>query len=55
MIDQEIEVTKDQYNILRNTFSGIIAHRHKNDKYYIKIWYTKYEKLILQTINNGNN
>ena len=50
MIDQEIEVTKDQYNSLRKNFSGIIAHRHKDDKYYIKIWYSKYEQLILQSI-----
>jgi len=51
MIDQEIEVTQDKYNVLRTKFSGIIAHRSKDNKYYIKIWYSKYEKLILQIIN----
>lgn len=52
MIDKEIEVSQDKYNLLRTKFSGIIAHRKKDDKYYIKIWYSQYEKLILQTINS---
>ena len=54
MIDKEIEVTQTQYNFLRKHFSGIIAHRNKDSKYYIKIWYSKFEKQILQFINEYN-
>lgn len=52
MIDKEIEVNEKQYNVLREHFSGVIAHRKENHKYYIKIWYSKYEELILNFLKN---
>lgn len=47
-LDKQIEVTKDQYQLLKHNFSGICTFRESNDKYYIKVWYNKYINIINQ-------
>ena len=35
--NEPIEVTKEQYNLLKSKFAGFIAHRKIEDRYYIKV------------------
>jgi hypothetical protein len=42
----ETEVSKKQYDILRTEFSGIVAHREDNGKYYILLWLSRYRKQV---------
>ena len=50
--NKPIEVTEKQYHAFVYLFKGIIAHRVVNDKYYIKVWLTKYSRQILNILNN---
>lgn len=36
--DKDIEVNESQYNFLTMWFSGSLAHRKENGKYYIRLW-----------------
>ncbi len=36
--DVPIEVTENQYKILKKELSGAIAHREDNGRFYIKVW-----------------
>ncbi len=50
MYDTVIEVKKDQYKIITNNFCGVIAHNQVGEKYFIKIWITKYSNQIMRLI-----
>ena len=45
-INVPYEVTNGQYNMIRNEWSGVCAHRIKNGKFWIKVLLTKYLPLI---------
>jgi hypothetical protein len=49
--DTPIEVSKKQYDIIINDFSGVVAHRTENGKYFVKVLLMKYSKFIKQIIN----
>lgn len=51
--DTPVEVTEKQYNLLMNKFSGIIAGRKEDGKYYIKLWMKKYKLVIEEFINKS--
>jgi hypothetical protein len=52
--DQQIEVTKNQYDAIVKLFSGLVAHRHdkEENKYYIKLWFMKYATKIKYVIDS---
>ena len=50
-LNKPIEVTRFQYNIIRNVFSGIIAHRQENGRYWIKRLYPAYRKEVENFLN----
>ena len=35
---EEIQVTKEQYNLAIRNYSGYIFHRQESGEYWIKIW-----------------
>ncbi len=47
-----VEVTEKQYKELTNKFSGIIASRKEDGKFYIKLWMMKYKFLIEEILKN---
>lgn len=44
--DTPIEVTMSQYAYLIREYSGALAHRTENGKYYIKVWMMRYASEI---------
>jgi len=48
--DTPIEVTKDQYNTLMHKFSGVVAGREEEGKYYIKVWLMQYAGLVAKVL-----
>ena len=49
-----IEVTKKQYEKVRNELNGICAHKKVDDKYWVKILYCRLEyRIKLNNIING--
>lgn len=50
--DKEIEVSEEQYLLVLKEFSGVIAHRQENDKYFIKVLLMKYAGLIERILKN---
>ena len=50
--DIPIEVTEIQYRTLMDKFSGVVAGRKENGKYYIKVWFMKYAKYVKQYLDN---
>jgi hypothetical protein len=44
--DTPIEVTHKQYGFLVTHYSGKIAHRQENGRYFIKLWYMPAAKEI---------
>jgi len=51
--DTPVEVTEKQYRELTNKFSGIIAGRKEDGKFYIKLWMMKYKFLIEEILNRN--
>lgn len=47
-----VEVTEKQYRELMNKFSGIIAGRSEDGKFYIKLWMMKYRFVIEEILKN---
>lgn len=50
--DKPIEVTKEQYEIIANTFKGLIAHKVELGRYYIKSWSKAANPYINKIIKN---
>lgn len=48
--NQSIEVTKEQYELLKEELSGIVAFREEGGKYYVKVMIAKYVKLVKQIL-----
>ena len=48
-----VEVNQEQYNILMNIFSGIVAGRKTNDKYFIKVLIPNYTKHVQEYFNTS--
>jgi hypothetical protein len=51
--DKPFEVTENQYNVLMNRCSGIVAGRKEDGKFFIKCWmmkYSVYVKSVLKTV-----
>ena len=46
---EEIEVTKEQYNLAIKNYSGYIFHRQESGRYWIKIWLE--HELIKKALN----
>lgn len=46
------EVTETQYNKLMYDFSGVVAGRKKDGKFYIKVWLMEYAKHIQQLLQH---
>ena len=44
--DHPMQVTQKQYEDVIDQFSGMIAHRIANGKYYIKIWDMRFKHSI---------
>lgn len=44
--DVPIEVTSRKYVEIMRMFSGCVAGRTENGKYYIKVWFMKYADMI---------
>lgn len=44
--DEPIEVSQDQYTFLIKEYSGVIAHREDEGKFYIKVWLMGYANKI---------
>ena len=49
--NQTIEVTKEQYTTIKKIYSGFVAFKEQNGKFYIKVWYMKIASKINQLIN----
>lgn len=49
-----IEVNKQQYYLLIKHFSGIIAHKNKNGKFWIKVWFMEYADQIQLILKKRN-
>jgi len=49
--DTPIEVEKPKYNILMTKFSGIVAGREEDGKYFIKVLVMKYANHVQQILN----
>lgn len=49
--NMSIEVSKVKYHELVHKFSGIIAHRVENNRYFIKVWIMRYKKRIEEILN----
>ena len=49
--NQPIEVTKEQFTIIKKIYSGFVAFKEQNGKFYIKVWYMKIASKINQLIN----
>lgn len=49
-IDEEIEVTQQQYEKAVSEFSGFIAHRFENGKFFIKIWSLRYSSYVVSSL-----
>ena len=52
--DVSIEVTKTQYLYCIVQFSGAIAHREFDNKFYIKVWDLTYAKQIKKYLDGNN-
>lgn len=50
--DKEIEVSEEQYILILKIFSGIIAHRQENGKYFIKVLRMQYAGHIEKILKN---
>jgi hypothetical protein len=48
-----VEVNQEQYNILMNIFSGIVAGRKTKDKYFIKVLIPNYTKHVQEYFNTS--
>lgn len=46
LYDQPIEVTEKQYRPIIREFSGLIAHRTENGKFWIKLWIMRYREQL---------
>ncbi len=51
--DDPIPVSEEKWKYIREQFSGIIAWRkdEATGQYYIKLWFMKYKKELLQVLN----
>ena len=47
-----IEVSESAYNRLTNYFSGIVAHRKHDGKFYIKVMWASYCNMVEKYLNN---
>ena len=45
------EVTNTQLNYLKYKYSGVIAYREEDNKYYVRVWWPGYTKEIEQYLN----
>lgn len=45
------EVTKKQFEELKRNASGICAFQKQNDKYFIKVLFSKYKSYVQQIID----
>lgn len=50
--DQEIEVSKTQYDIIMGKLAGVCAGRIVDGKHFIKVWVMSYKKIIEQVLEN---
>lgn len=46
-----LEVTKEKFDILRNKCGGILAFREDKEKYFIKLFMSKYQSLVETLLN----
>lgn len=51
--DTPVEVTEKQYGQLMNKYSGAIAGRKEENKFYIKLWIMRYKPIIEELLNNS--
>jgi hypothetical protein len=51
--DKPFEVTEAQYRYLIIEYSGAIAHRKENGKFYIKLWTMSYKEEIEKYLNSA--
>jgi len=49
--DTPIEVSEEEYRYLTSHFSGSIAHRKENGKFFIKVWYRSVFPYIQRYLN----
>lgn len=49
-INKKIEVTKEQYGIIKSQFKGVVMFREENNKYFIKIVVSGYTKEIYERL-----
>lgn len=47
-----IEVSEKHYRILVKEFAGVLCHKEKEGKFYIKVWLMQYSKYIKQVLNS---
>jgi N-methylhydantoinase B/oxoprolinase/acetone carboxylase alpha subunit len=48
-----IEVTESQYNILMTDYSGIVAGRKEDGKFFVKCLIMKYANYVKKILSNG--
>jgi hypothetical protein len=48
--NQPIEVTVDQYELIRTRLAGGVATRKEGGKYFVKLWIIRYLPLLKEMI-----
>jgi hypothetical protein len=48
------EVTRTQYNMVRNEYGGVCAHRTENGRYWIKLLLINYLSSLKLDLNGSN-
>ena len=52
--NESVEVTQKQFKIALTEFSGLIAHRKSNNKFYIKVLVPKWSSHIANRLSEYN-